>query len=100
MPTSRTHDGYKDYRPHTPMLPHFVGPDAMDLGLPPPLPRYVARKQVCVSGVVWGWPEPHIHTYIRCMYGIVSRGFTVHTVIYGVHIQFRPTLLLLYLGKM
>jgi hypothetical protein len=37
----------------------------------------------------------YIHTYIRCIYDIVSRGMTIHAVIYGVHIQFWPTLSIL-----
>ena len=32
------------------------------------------------------------HTYIRCIYGIFDREITKHTVIYGVYIQFWPTL--------
>ena len=35
-----------------------------------------------------------IHTYVaRCIYGIFSRDITVHTVIYGMHIRFWPTLI-------
>ena len=29
---------------------------------------------------------------IRCVYGIFGREFTIYTVIYGVYIQFWPTL--------
>jgi len=32
------------------------------------------------------------HRYIRCIYGIFGREITIHTVIYGVYIQFWPTL--------
>ena len=33
-----------------------------------------------------------MYTYIRCTYGNFSREITIHTVIYGVYIRFRPTL--------
>jgi hypothetical protein len=36
--------------------------------------------------------EPYKHQYIQCMYGILSTEITIHTVIYGVHIQFWPAL--------
>ena len=32
--------------------------------------------------------------YIRCTYGIFGREITIHTVIYGVYIQFWPTLIM------
>jgi hypothetical protein len=32
--------------------------------------------------------------YIRCVYGIFGREFTIYTVIYSVYIRFWPTLLL------
>ena len=32
------------------------------------------------------------HIYIRCVYGIFGREFTIYTVIYGVYIRFWPTL--------
>jgi len=32
------------------------------------------------------------HRYIRCIYGVFGREITIHTVIYGVYIQFWPTL--------
>jgi hypothetical protein len=35
------------------------------------------------------------HTFIRdirCIYGVVGREITIHTVIYGVYIRFWPTL--------
>ena len=31
--------------------------------------------------------KPHIHTYIQRMYRVSSRGRTIHTGIYGVHIR-------------
>jgi len=34
------------------------------------------------------------HIYIRCIYGIFGREFTKYTVIYGVYIQFWPTLVI------
>jgi hypothetical protein len=34
----------------------------------------------------------YIYIYIRCIYGIFGREITEHTVIYGVYIQFWPTL--------
>jgi hypothetical protein len=34
--------------------------------------------------------------YIRCVYGIFGREFTIHTVIYGVYIRFWPTLGIYY----
>jgi hypothetical protein len=36
----------------------------------------------------WGWPEPYIYIYIRCIYGIIGRGITnlIYTVIYSVYI--------------
>jgi hypothetical protein len=37
------------------------------------------------------WPEPYIHMYIQCVYGISSREITIHTVIYGVLVQFWPS---------
>jgi len=76
-------------------------------------------QQTVMIWYVYGWPKPHIHTYIRCMYDIFSRWITIHavlyvglartiyiqciygifgreitkyTVIYGVYIQFWPTL--------
>jgi hypothetical protein len=39
-----------------------------------------------------GWPEPYIYIYLRCIHGMLSRKITIHTVIYGVHIWFWPTL--------
>ena len=40
-----------------------------------------------------GWARTvYINTYIRCTYGIFSREITIHTVVYGVYIQFWPTL--------
>jgi len=48
------------------------------------------RMQVRTN--MWGWPEPYIYTYIRCIYDIFSREITIHTIIYGVHIGFWPTL--------
>jgi len=33
-----------------------------------------------------------IHTYVRCIYDIFSRGTTIDTVIYAVHVRFWPTL--------
>ena len=47
-----------------------------------------------VVSLVYGWPKPYIHTYIRCIYGTFGRELTIHTVIYGVHIRFWPTLVL------
>jgi hypothetical protein len=38
----------------------------------------------------WGLPEPYI--YIRCIYGIIGREITKYTVVYGVNLQFWPTL--------
>jgi hypothetical protein len=32
------------------------------------------------------------HICIRCKYGIFGREITIHTVMYGVYIRFRPTL--------
>ena len=37
-------------------------------------------------------PQPYIHRYIRCTYGIFSRETTIHTVIYGADTRFWPTL--------
>jgi len=37
-----------------------------------------------------------LHTYIRCIYGIFNRKITIHTIIYGVHIRFWPTLHMLH----
>ena len=39
---------------------------------------------VCVGKISQGGPEPYIHMYIRCTYGILSKHFTIHTVIYRV----------------
>jgi len=36
------------------------------------------------------------HRYIRCIYGVFGREITIHTVIYGVYIQFWPTLIILH----
>jgi hypothetical protein len=47
---------------------------------------------------VLSWPKPYIHTYIRCIYGIFGRGITIHTVIYGAHMRFWPTLVVLSQG--
>ena len=33
-----------------------------------------------------GWPDPYIHTYMQCIYGMLSREITIHTAIHGVHI--------------
>jgi len=46
---------------------------------------------VCIVHVL-GWPEPYIYMYVRCIYGILSRLITIHTVTYGVHIRFWPAL--------
>jgi len=40
----------------------------------------------------YGWPEPYIYRYIRCIHGIFGREITIHTVIYGADIRFWPTL--------
>ena len=34
------------------------------------------------------------HIYIRCVYGLFGREFTIYTVIYGVYIRFWPTLII------
>ena len=42
---------------------------------------------------VQGWPKPYTHTFsMRCIYGVFSKESTMHTVIYGVHVLFWPTL--------
>jgi hypothetical protein len=41
-----------------------------------------------------GWPKPYIHTYVWCVYGILSREITIHAVIYSVLIRFWLTLTL------
>jgi hypothetical protein len=40
----------------------------------------------------WGWPEPYIFRYVRCIYGVFGREITIHTVIYRVYIRLWPTL--------
>ena len=40
-----------------------------------------------------------ITIYIRCLYGVFGREITIHTVIYGVYIQFWPTLAVSVLGQ-
>ena len=59
----------------------------------------------CPLRLMYAWPEPYVNTlydcicvglartiYIQCMYGIFGREITKCTVIYGVCIQFWPTL--------
>jgi len=38
------------------------------------------------------WVVQNHVIFIRCVYGIFSREITIHTVIYGAHIRFWPTL--------
>jgi hypothetical protein len=40
----------------------------------------------------YGWPDPYIVRYLRCIYGIFGREITIHTVIYSGDIKFWPTL--------
>jgi hypothetical protein len=48
---------------------------------------------ICIALVyVWGWPEPCINGVY--LYGLLGREITKYTVIYGVYIRFRPTLLM------
>jgi len=44
------------------------------------------------TAYTYGWPKPYINIYIRCLYGMISREITIHTVRNGVHIRFWPTL--------
>ena len=39
-----------------------------------------------------GWPIPYIHMYVWYIYGAIGWEFTIHTVIYDVHVRFWPTL--------
>jgi hypothetical protein len=48
---------------------------------------------MCIFRVV---QKPYNYTYVRCAYSIFSREITLHTVIYGVHIRFWPTLCILH----
>ena len=40
---------------------------------------------------LYGWPET-LNIYTRCVYSTFGRGFTKHTVMYGVYTRFWPTL--------
>jgi len=48
-----------------------------------------ARALWCMSRV---GQEPYIYRCIRCIYGIFSRGITIHMVIHGANIRIWPTL--------
>jgi hypothetical protein len=65
----RVFDYRLDALPHSKHAPHYHQPKAKWLGL--------ART---------------VYIYIRCKYGIFGREITKYTVIYGVYVQFWPTL--------
>jgi hypothetical protein len=49
--------------------------------------------QMCnLHTYLWGWPEPHIFTYIRCICGMFGRELSRYRGIYGVHLRSRPIL--------
>ena len=65
----------------------------LHFGFPPTshwVVRAPLRTTVCLNSRV---DQNHIYIYIRCIYGIFGRGITKYTAIYGVYIQFWPTLL-------
>ena len=50
--------------------------------------RWLFYFQICRVGQ----NHTYIHTHIRCIYGDFSSEIALHTVIYGVHVRFWPTL--------
>jgi hypothetical protein len=68
-------------------------------------PSLTTGRQACCSGARWVYPKlsiyvglaKTIHMYVYMVYiSILSREIAIHTVIYGVHIRFWPTLLICY----
>jgi len=57
-----------------------------------PQAGWPVRACNAMNAYVLGWPEPSIHRYIHCRYGIFSREITIHTVVYGAYMGFWPTL--------
>jgi len=52
-----------------------------------------AYKEGSLSGKVRvGQSHAYLCTYLQCVYSVFSRDISVHAVVYGVNIQFWPTL--------
>ena len=67
----------------------FVGCGVVEIGK---RSCFITCASTIYMVLMLGWPKSYIHTYIRCIYGILSRETTILTAIYGANIRCWPTL--------